>query len=327
MHYGEETNYKGLSMIKSCLISCLLTGFALSSAIAGSLPQLSTHTRSIRGAPPQTSSKVFTVDAFDEISINGPLDVEIIANTPLHDIRLVGDSRDLKYAKVKSRQNTLNVTLRTDNPVGHTLAIIRTGNIRNLRLVGKGQVKAIGLHSPELGIHAEYQGPIRISGDNIGLTQIKTLRPGNIDISGITTSKLAIKTRAHNRVNLTKIHQLGRLDYSGNGTVILGPLQSHYLHVTGQGDSTAVLRGKTDVLELTLHGLATFDGSDLQTNTAFANTYQGAQAHLHVLKAQYTLATDDSSIMFYKNSRFIGNHTLDSGALLNYSRIELQAED
>lgn len=322
-------------MIKSCLISLMLIGLTVGNALANKSPVIKKAEDEpffswVQKADPDAQkpkSQMFNVEAFDEISINGPISVEIIGNTPLHDVRVVGTKNYVDCVKVESYKNRLHVSLvAPEGKKGRALVIIRTGKVTDMNLVGRGTIKAIGLGNSRLNIQSEYNGLVDISGNNIELENLRAEAPGILRMHGISTSSLKIKANENNVIKLNKITRLARLDYSGNGTIELTPVKSHYLHVTGRGMAKLMAHGLVDILELTLHGSAVFDGRELKTHTAYATTYNVAQAHLNVVKAQHAFADDNSDILFYNNAHFIGSHMMASGAVLNYGRIEMQPE-
>lgn len=329
----SKSTLKGISMIKRALISLLLIGLTVSGALAANMtakkafaPFISKTTKTSKDAK-KITSQMFNLEPFEEISINGPINVEIIANTELHDIRIIGTKNYVDNVKVDAYKNELRVNLMPPpDETGRTMVVIRTGRLSQLNLVGRGTVKAIGVDTDKLIVNSEYSGMIDISGPHVGLESLRAEGPGVIRFHGLNTSSLKVKANANNIVKLSNIKRLARFDYSGNGTIELKPFNSHYLHVTGRGKAMLITRGQVDTLELTLHGAAIFDGRDLKVHTAYANTYNVAQAHIYVLKTQHSLAADNSDILFYNNAHFIGRHMLASGAVLNYGRIETQPE-
>lgn len=275
-----------------------------------------------------TTSHVHNLKPFTKIAIDCNCNIEIIANTPLNDVRLVGRKGIISTAVVKQSREALSVKLSPSPSDERPLLIIRTGQIRELRLAGHGNAKIVDVQSPKLDVLSEISGLVDISGSNIGLESLHIDGKGMTQIRGVTTDQLKVKANSHHVVKLNTVRALERFDFSGNGTIELTPQQKQgTLRVTGSGQATAILTGKLNVLELTLHGTTIFDGRKLIVNTAFANTYHDAQAHLNVIKAQHALAADKSDILFYNNAAFIGRHAMASGAILNYGRIELQPND
>jgi len=283
--------------------------------------------RAARGNPNKTVTKVFNVKQFDRINVRGPVNVQIIAGTPLHDVRIVGTENYVQNLFVTNHGRELNVILyKNPKDKGRAMAVIRAGDVRKIHLSGRGTAKAIGLNSPELDVYADYQGMIDLSGHEMGLRYFRASRPGMIRIRGMSTPALKLKTSENNHIKFGRVRRLGYLDYSGNGSFEMSPVKSHLLHIEGSGRATAELHGLVDVLELTLHRNAIFDGRHFKVNTVFAKTYGGSKAHLHVYGAQHAFASDSSDIMFYNEADFIASHMLSSGAVLNYARLNTVPE-
>lgn len=267
---------------------------------------------------PKIVSRTIKLRSFNKIDIHAPVDVEIIANTTNHDIRMIGDEEAINKVSIKESASTLKVGIKDWQQIKHHLVIvIRASRLYDLKYEGNGDLTAIGLNSAILNVHTKTPGKVKLSGPRVGLHMLTLDGTGPIDITGIKADNLTIYAKGANHVTMRGEANVRAINFCGVGHTDLYWADSPYLHVIGSDDATFDIAGSADLLEVKLTDNAHFNARYLRVKRVFVKTYNNAVAEIQTTDSQNTLAKDESNIYFYKNAKFHGDFMGNSGSVLN----------
>lgn len=272
----------------------------------------------------QMASETIKVAAFDEVAISGirNLNIQLIASTRDHDVRVVGHPKAIKQMKIKSADGKLHVyTQHYAEFTKPVLLVIRTNKLHALNYRGRGHLTVIDVNSPMLDLDIDSKGMTQISGPRVGLHKVAIRGAGPVIINGVNTTDLSLNADGHNDITLRGYVALRHLFYHGDGKFKATGIATPRLVVRGGGSGTIYLSGRVGEFDVILHDSIRLNARKLIGRRVFAKTYNRSVAELHSTHAQHVLASDASDIYFYKNSEFKADYMAYNGAVLDMTRI------
>lgn len=315
-------------MIKRLILSLLIVfgSFTIPPVEAGAIanyarPSSSDQTSSRVVALPvsndQTSSRVIALPDIQIIHLNGKMDVKIISGLTDHDVRFIGGRSAVSQVqtRIHGRQLELIAPRYTREPF---TVIIRVAQLYELAFVGKGDLEAIDMDTPQLKLNLQNQGNVKLSAQHMGVNALIATGSGSITLSGVDSQQFVANITGTKKVILTGKVAVQNLKLSGKTWFSAQWVQGSYCKVAATGYAQAQLAGKVGTFEMTLRQGAKVDAQYLRANDTYIKTYDFALAMVQTSRHQYTLARDSSNIYYYKTPFFQADLMSGAGSVLDF---------
>ena len=256
------------------------------------------------------------VGHFNQITVEGVVDVQLHTGYSKPELVLHGDPRDLAYVSSIVNNNHLLLRFTSYPKFGRVTADIHTKDLNAFTYKGAGVVKGERIHSRFLKVFISNPEKTILAGD-MNLNTLVVKGPSLVEISGIRSPYLDISLDDKARVTLTGIAKLGKLDMHGNARLNLSWISSDYLMIRAKEKNVIQLAGSVNKLDLELGGSARFNGRYLRASRTFVKTYGNAVAEINSVDRQHTLASGASDIHFYNIPVMKNDFMAYNGAVLD----------
>jgi len=284
-------------MLKQCysliLIVFLLAACAHQPAGTKKLPVLDTFTS-------RQSKHYLQVTAFNQVDVQGRINVFLHTGYKEPQAIIKGDSRDLAYVKTLVANNTLYVVLGEGYPHHGAVDLDIKGKFLNrFRYVGSGMIHGNQLHTSALDLSVtNYHGSTKLGG-YIGLRQLDVGGDSLLQISGVASHYLQMRIRGNAKVQLAGEANVANLFMEGNNSLSLYWVKSDTLMIRAKKAASIYLAGAVNRLDVELWGLSQFKGRYLRAQRSFVRTHGKSVAEISSVNHQSTLATDSSDIYYF----------------------------
>ncbi|MBI2785632.1 MAG: DUF2807 domain-containing protein [Legionella longbeachae] len=273
--------------------------------------------------PPTSSPAIKTeqirrVDAFNQVDVQGQINVTLHTGYKQPEVILKGDARDLAAIKVLVSQNTLYLVLGKGYPAyGPVHADIRGRFLNSLRAQDTGSITGSQLHTSVLDVYLINTGAVRLGG-SIGLhvLDIKA-KEGLTQISGISSQNLQLNLQGGPKVQLSGVANLTNLNIQGNAWLSFYWVKTDTLIVRAKQLAHIQLAGAVNRLDVELWGNARFKGRYLRAQRSFVKTHGHSVAEISVAKHQSNFATDASDIYYYNLPNTRADFMVFNGSVLD----------
>ncbi|WP_028389456.1 GIN domain-containing protein [Legionella fairfieldensis] len=241
------------------------------------------------------------VGSFNQIVVEGTMNVSLHTGYKQPRVILHGDVRDLQQVITEVRDNgSLFVHAGKGYPRYGNLSVdIRSRYLNSFTFTGSGTIKGARLQSGALELSIDNPGQTTLGGSLV-LRKLQVSGGGNVHITGITSQYLQLSISDRTKVQLVGVMNLSKLNLAGDGLLSMYWVKSNSLTVCGKGRAFMQLAGIVDKLDVELWDNSHFYGRYLRAKRAFVKTYDRSIAEISAVKHQHTLATDASDIYFYK---------------------------
>lgn len=257
------------------------------------------------------------VKNFNQVHVQGTVNVNLHTGYKQSEVILTGDPRDLLQVKTSVKQNTLVLTIGGGYPkYGAVNADVRTHYLNRLVYNGAGHLTGSQLKTSVFDATIANQGSTKLGG-SIGLRQLEVKGEGITQISGISSSNLQIRLKGNPKVYLSGVANLTSLKQEGSGWLSLYWVKSDNLVIQAKKKAKIQLAGKVNRLELELWGYAQFKGRYLRAQRTFVKTHDHAMAEISSVNHQSSLATDASDIYYYNLSNTRADFMAYNGSVLD----------
>lgn len=304
-------------MLKRCslliLASILLTGCL--HRLTSSPTSLYSHPA--EDIPGGRVTRFKQVSEFNQVDIEGRINVSLHSGYKKPQLILRGDARDLPYVKVEVHQGTLFLSVGGGYPhFGEISADISTRYLNKIKYIGAGVVRGMKLNSNYLTVVVDNKGTTQLGG-HLGLRQLFVNDGDLVEITGISSPYLELHLRNNPKVKLSGLANLAKLDMDGTGYLSLYWVKSKNLTINARRGSYIQLAGMVNRLDLELWGRSQFKGRYLRVQRVFVKTHGHSVAEIAAVHHQSTLATDASDIHFYNLSTTRADFMGFNGAVLD----------
>lgn len=254
---------------------------------------------------------------FNQVVVQGRMDVSLHTGYRKPQIILRGDPRDLAQLSTAVKDNTLLVGLTPGYPKFGLVSIdIRGRYLNSFIYNGAGQIRGPRLNTGLLDISITNTGQTRLGG-NINLRKLEVNGSGYTEIVGIKSQNLQVSLNGKPHVKLVGLVRLSTLNLTGDGSLGLYWVKSDMLTIRSKGKTFIQLAGVANKLDLELWGTSQFNGRYLRVKRLFAKTHDKSIAEITALDRQHTLATDSSDIRFYEIPEMKADFMGFNGAVLD----------
>lgn len=279
------------------------------------------------------------VPCFTNIVTNGDFQLQLFGAVGHDSVYLLGPNAGVIDVSVAVHGSTLCVLQRENSPCVKNV-IVRVGvtNLHTLKQLGSGPIEAVQIKSDCLRIKSAGYGNIYLAGQNINLNKVCLYGCGSVNVFGVNTCKLDIKSigwgciNLMGRIGLRSIVHGGRGDIniigarspclninaggcgkiSINGPVTVGKIsarddvQIYLSRVTSNkilanlsGSARVGMRGFVYDLVVNTGGCSLFWGKDLCSINAYVTTHDQSHVNVTARKTIFASAANYSSIYFY----------------------------
>lgn len=239
------------------------------------------------------------VAAFNQVDVQGRMNVQLHTGYREPRVVLRGDPRDLVQVKTTVQSNTVYISIGNGFPQhGPVTADIQGRFLNRVHYVGAGTISGNRLNTRLLDMSITNPGTTRLQG-TIGLRRLEVNGGGLVQINGVTGSALQVHFTGSPKVQLHGMVNLTRLDLDGGGWLSLYWVKSNNLIINAKKSAKIQLAGKVNRLEVELWGNANFKGRYLRAQRTFVKTHDWSVAEISSVNHQSNLATDASNIFYY----------------------------
>lgn len=268
-------------------------------------------------APGVRTQQFRQVSTFNQIDIQGRMNVNLHTGYKKPQVILHGDTRDLAQVKALVNNSTLYLVLGSGFPrYGEVTADIRGRFLNKFVYTGAGVIKGTRLNTSYLTLQLDNQGTTQLGG-YIGLRDLVAKGDGVTQISGISSPYLQVHFKGNPKVILTGVANIAKLNIDGKGWLSLYWVKSDSLRIRAKKAANIQLAGVVNRLDVELWGLSRFKGRYLRAQRSFVKTHGKSVAEIASLNHQSTLATDASDILYYNLPNTRADFMAFNGAVLD----------
>lgn len=299
-------------MLKRCYLLILLI------IVLTSCAHHNPKTPQVQSPKSSTGTKQYRqVSSFNQIVVQGRLNVNLHTGYNKPEVILRGDPRDLVQVRTIVKQNTLYVSLGQGYPdYGVVNVDIKTKFLNRFRYEGAGFVTGNNLHTSYLDLHLANAGTTKLAG-TIGLQKLVAVGSGITQINGVSSRNLQIVLKGDPKVLISGFVNLRTLDMDGKGTLSLYWVKSDHLTIRAKKSEKIQLAGIVNRLDVELWGFAQFQGKYLRAQRSFVRTHDKSVAEISAVNHQSSLATDASDIYYYNLSKTRADFMAFNGSVLD----------
>lgn len=299
-------------MFKRCYLLILLVFI-----LAGCSHQAQKPTVPVNHYASTSSTQNRPVASFNQVDVQGRINVHLHTGYKKPQVILTGDPRDLAQVKTVVTQDTLYIVLGNGYPrFGAVNADIRGRFLNRFHYVGAGTIRGDRLHTSYLDLYLENQGTTKLSG-TIGLQKLKIVGGGLTQINGMSSRNLRIYLKGNPKVQLTGFSNLAKLNINGDAWLSLYWIKSNNLTVRAKNGAKIQLAGVVNRLDVELWGVAQFKGRYLRAQRSFVKTHDKSVAEISAVNHQSNLATDASDIYYFNLPATRADFMAFSGSVLD----------
>lgn len=276
--------------------SLILIGLFLTSCAHFSIYK---KANSVSIAPLKSIQQYRKFTAFNQVGIQGKINVTLHTGYKKPQVVLSGDPRDLAQINARVLDNTLYLVVARGFPKYGTLhADIQAQFLNRFSFKGEGEINGTQLHTSVLDLVLANKGTTRLGG-SIGLRRLDIIGDGFTEISGIASQNLQIHLKGNPKVRLVGVANITNLALDGNTFFSFYWLKSDTLTVRAKKSARIQLAGVVNRLDVELWGHAQFKGRYIRAQRSFVKTHNYSVAEISSVNHQSTLATDGSDIYYY----------------------------
>lgn len=252
--------------------------------------------------PPEVikTKQVRRVPSFNQVHVQGQINVSLHTGYKEPQVILSGDARDLATVKAEVTQNTLYLSLiGKGSPLHAPIYAEVRGQFLN-RLMAKKTPIITGdrINTRLLDVYLEETDNVRLGG-SIGLRVLDVKGKGLVRINGVYSPNLQLHLQGSPKVQLSGMVNLANLSMQGDAWLSLYWVKTDNLTVRAKNKTRIQLAGAVNRLDVELWGNARFKGRYLRAQRSFVKTHDRSVAEISVAKHQSNLATDASDIYYF----------------------------
>lgn len=306
------------------------------------------------------STMMVKVPNFSKIKINGDFQVQIFGTYGHNSVYLYGPNDVVELAGVEVRGDTLCISQVQKVPFRMHKVIVRIGinhlnsltqmggngsieairlqssslyimqgpkahgniflsgnmNVTNIIKLGAGCINVFGVNSPALEIKTEGKGAVNVSG-NVGVRLIKRRGKVEINIMGANSDSLVIDADGIGKISLSGPVNIREIYARGSSCIYANHVASNpSLYVYLYGKSKVGLTGYARNLYIDAYGMSLFAGRHLCSQNAFARTADFAHINVSASGKIFAAATNSGSVYFYGMPGILSQFQRDNGLIM-----------
>lgn len=258
-----------------------------------------TSSSTVKGPAYISSQQIRSFTSFNQVEVQGRLNINLHTGYKKPQVILKGDARDLAQVQTQVHNGALYISLGSGYPqYGEVSVDVRGRFLNQFRYEGAGVVVGDQLNTRSLDLYLANEGSTRLGG-SLGIQELTVKGKGTVQISGINSYNMQIHLLGSPKVQLSGVVNLSKLNVNGNGSLSLYWVKSNNLTVNAKKLAKIQLAGVVNRLDLELWDSAQFKGRHLRAKRSFVKTHDKSVAEISSVNHQSSLATDVSDIYYY----------------------------
>jgi uncharacterized protein YbcV (DUF1398 family) len=268
-------------------------------------------------------SKNISINDFDSLDIQGPINVYIDATQTHSSLQILGDQKRVFAVTYSVKNHILHLGTKHiySSMPGERLTIrvnASPAQIKQIQFDSDATLFGKGL-SGSLSLHAQGTGQVNLYTNKLNLKSLYSSDNASIIFHNILSSNLKIETHNSHNVVIQGIVSLNKVKYTGNGNLMVYWVNSPYLRIDADGKGKISLAGVVKTLDLQLSQDTRLFAQQLRAHQGFIKTEKRAQATVNVRNTLRALAKDNSVIYYSTPINFISKYSDREGLVLNYN--------
>ncbi|WP_342219974.1 GIN domain-containing protein [Rickettsiella endosymbiont of Miltochrista miniata] len=291
---------------------CLLISLSLFSILGHA--QLPPHRASI-------ICKNISINDFDSLDIQGPVNVYIDATQTHTSLQILGDPKRVLAVTYSEKNRILYLGTKPvyRSAPGERLTIrINTSpaQIKQIQFDSNATLFGKGL-SGSLTLRTQGAGQINLYTNKLNLKSLYSIGNENIIFHNILSSNLNIEAHNSHNIVLQGIVSLNKINFTGNGNLQVYWVNSPYLRIDAKGKGKIDLAGIVKTVDIQLTQDIRLFAQHLRTQQGFVKTEKHVQANVNARNTLRAFAKDNSVIYYSTPINFISKYSEGQGLVLN----------
>lgn len=267
--------------------------------------------------PGGKTSQTRALTTFNQIKVQGRMNVDLHTGYSKPMVILRGDSRDLMHVKTEVKNNQLLVYLANPLPKFGPVSIeIRTKALNDFNYAGEGNITGSQINSSGLELHINNSAQTTLGGSYF-LRRLDASGGGLIQLSGLRSENIQFKIQGKTSVQLVGEMNMSSIDLDGEGRLSMYWVKANQLTICERGKTVLQMAGIANKMIIELWGTSQFKGRFMRGRNVFVRTHDRSVADIMALLHQHTLATDASDIYFYNLPRTRADFMAYDGSVLD----------
>lgn len=266
-------------------------------------------------------SKNISINDFDSLNIQGPINVYIDATQTHTSLQILGDPKRVFAVTCNQKKHILYLGTKSvfNSTPGERLTIrVNTtpAQIKQIQFDSNATLFGKGL-TGSLTLRAQGTGQINLYTNKLNLKSLYSNGSASVIFHNILSSSLQIETHNSHNVVIQGIVSLNKVNCTGNGNLLVYWVNSPYLRIEASGKGKISLAGAVKTLDINLSQDIRLFAQHLRAHQGFVKTEKHAQATVNARNTLRAFAQDDSLIYYSTPINFINKYSEGSGLVLN----------
>lgn len=265
--------------------------------------------------------KNISINDFDSLDIQGPVNVYIDATQTHTSLQILGDPKRVLAVTYSEKNRMLYLGTKSvyRSAPGERLTIrINTSpaQIKQIQFDSNATLFGKGL-SGSLTLRTQGAGQINLYTNKLNLKSLYSIGNENIIFHNILSSNLKIEAHNCHNIVLQGIVSLNKINFTGNGNLQVYWVNSPYLRIDAKGKGKIDLAGIVKTVDIQLTQDIRLFAQHLRAQQGFIKTEKHAQATINARNALRAFAKDNSVIYYSTPINFISKYSEGEGLVLN----------
>lgn len=266
-------------------------------------------------------SKNIPINNFDNLDIEGPINVYIDATETHSSLQILGDPKSVFAVTYSEKNHTLHLGTKSiyRSEPGKRLTIrVNTSpaQIKQIQFNSNASLFGKGL-AGSLSLHTQGEGQINLYTNQLNLKSLYSNGNKSIIFHNLHSSNLEIEAHNTRNIVIQGIVSLNKINSTGNGNLLVYWVNSPYLRIDAKGKEKINLAGIVKTLDVKLSQNSQLYAQQLRAQQGFIETESQAQATVNVINTLRAFAKDNSIIYYSLPLKFISDYTEDFGLVLS----------
>jgi Putative auto-transporter adhesin, head GIN domain len=269
-------------------------------------------------------SKNISINDFDSLDIQGPVNVYIDATQTHTSLQILGDPKRVLAVTYSEKNHSLHLGTK---PVYRSLPRERLtirvntspAQIKQIQFDSDASLFGKGL-TGSLSLRTHGAGQINLYTNKLNLKSLYTNGNESIIFHNILSSNLKIESYNSHNIVIQGVVSLSKVNCTGNGNLMVYWVNSPYLRINAKGKEKISLAGVVKTLDIQLSQDSQLYAQQLRTQQGFIKTEKRAQATVNVRNTLSAFAKDHSVIYYLTPLNFISKYSEGKGLVLNNNR-------
>ncbi|MFZ0219015.1 MAG: DUF2807 domain-containing protein [Candidatus Aquirickettsiella sp.] len=265
--------------------------------------------------------KNISVNDFDSLNIEGPINVYIDATQTHTSLQILGDPKRVNAVTYSEKNHVLYLGTKPiywSAPEERLTIRVNTSpaQIKQIQFNSNASLLGKGL-SGSLTLHAQKAGQINLYTNKLNLKSLYSNGNESIIFHNILSTNLKIETHNSHHVVIQGIVSLNKINCTGSGNLLVYWVNSPYLNIQASGKEKIRLAGIVKTLDTKLSQDVQLFARQLHAQQGFIKTKKRAQATVNIRNSLRAFAKNKSVIYYSTPINFISRYSEGEGLVLN----------